>query len=200
MLGVEVDARMAAVARAKGIDVEVARFEHWDAASRCFDLVISAQAWHWVEPTTGVAAAAAVLPTGRRIGLFWNFGDPPPGVGELLAPIYSALEPTLGRNSIALGHHDARVASTVAGLTAADQFDVPEIARFPWSRTYETREWLGHLESHSDHRALPADRREVLLDAVGQAIDAIGGSFEMAYETVLVTAPRTSAAAGLTAP
>jgi hypothetical protein len=120
-----------------------------------------------------------------------NLCDPPPDVHERLAPIYARLEPALGDRSVALGHHDARVATTVASLTEARSFGAAEVARFPWSKPYETGEWLEHLESHSDHQALPAGRREALLDAVGEAIDGIGGSFEMAYETVLVSARRT---------
>jgi trans-aconitate methyltransferase len=50
VLGVEQDPRMAEVARTHGVDVEVSGFEDWDAAGRRFDLLISAQAWHWVDP------------------------------------------------------------------------------------------------------------------------------------------------------
>jgi hypothetical protein len=132
-----------------------------------------------------------VLAPGRRIGLFWNFGYPPPHVDERLGQIYAVLEPALGTHSVALGHHDARLATTLASLTEARSFDRPETATFPWHKTSETGEWLEHLESHSDHAALPAPRREALLDAVGEAIDGLGGSFEMAYETVLVSARRT---------
>src|SRR5436305_7380373 len=44
VLGVEVDERMAALARAKGITVEVAAFESWDDRGRRFDLLTCAQA------------------------------------------------------------------------------------------------------------------------------------------------------------
>src|SRR6478672_8815434 len=57
VLGVEADARMAAVARARGTEVEIARFEDWDARGREFDVVVSAQAWHWVDSVAGPAHA-----------------------------------------------------------------------------------------------------------------------------------------------
>ena len=53
--GVEVDERMAAVARTKGLEVEVASFEDWDDRGRRFELLISGQAWHWIDPRAGVA-------------------------------------------------------------------------------------------------------------------------------------------------
>ena len=101
VLGVEIDERMAEVARARGIDVEVAQFERWDARGRVFDLAICGQAWHWIDPVAGAQKAAGVLAPGGRLGLFWNFGSPPrergravradlraPGAGrrELLGP------------------------------------------------------------------------------------------------------------------
>jgi 2-polyprenyl-3-methyl-5-hydroxy-6-metoxy-1,4-benzoquinol methylase len=43
VLGVEIDDRMAEVARRRGIDVETAKFEDWDPESRTFDAVVSAQ-------------------------------------------------------------------------------------------------------------------------------------------------------------
>ncbi len=95
VLGVEVDVRMAAVARRKDLEVEVAAFERWADRGRRFDLVVSGQAWHWIDPVSGAAKAAAVLCEGGRIGVFWNFGDPPPEVRERLAPIYARLEPEL---------------------------------------------------------------------------------------------------------
>ena len=59
--GVEVDSRMAEIARAKGLEVEVSTFERWDDCGRRFDVVASGQAWHWIDPTAGATRAADVL-------------------------------------------------------------------------------------------------------------------------------------------
>src|SRR5580692_1845495 len=58
VLGVDVDARMAGLARERGLTVEVAKFEDWDPAGRAFDAVVAGQAWHWVDPVAGAAKAA----------------------------------------------------------------------------------------------------------------------------------------------
>src|ERR1700730_12715980 len=50
VVGVEPDGRMAAIARRRGLAVEEGAFEDWDPAGRQFDLLVSAQAWHWVDP------------------------------------------------------------------------------------------------------------------------------------------------------
>ena len=190
VLGVDVDARMAEVARTKGIEVEVAPFELWDAGAGRFDLVISAQAWHWIEPRSGAAQAASVLRDGGRLSVFWNFGEPPARVRELLAAIYARLEPELAKHSVALGASGARAAAALAGIADSARFWPAEIRTFAWSETYETAGWLEHLNTHSDHQLLAPSRRERLLMAVGDAIDELGGAFELGYETVLVSARR----------
>ena len=51
VLGVELGPRMTEMARGHGVEIEVAPFEGWDAAGRTFDLVTSAQPWHWLNIT-----------------------------------------------------------------------------------------------------------------------------------------------------
>ena len=89
-----------------------------------------------------------------------------------------------------LGGHDARSDTAVAALSASGAFDAARSERFAWSRRHDTAQWLQLLQTHSDHQALALAQRELLLAAVGEAVDSIGGSFEMPYEAILVTARR----------
>jgi SAM-dependent methyltransferase len=193
VLGVEVDERMAELARAKGVEVEVASFELWEPAGRTFDLVTAAQSWHWVEPEAGTAKAAAVLRPGGRICAFWNIGKPPPHLLEQLMAIYQRLEPGIANSSVALGTADTRAAGAlqVAALTASTEFGPMSNAVFPWTMTYTTASWIDEINTHSDHQTLPPERRQRVLTAVREVIDAIGGSFEMHYDAVLISATRT---------
>src|SRR3984885_2312663 len=88
VLGVDPDPRMADLARRGGLDVEVAKFEQWDAAGRTFDAVIAGQAWHWVDMTAGAAKAAAVLRPGGRLAVFWSAFDPPAGLRDAFGAVY----------------------------------------------------------------------------------------------------------------
>jgi SAM-dependent methyltransferase len=190
VLGVEIDERMAQLARARGIDVEVAQFEHWDAAGRRFDLAVCGQAWHWIDPVAGAQKATAILEPAGRLGVFWNFGAPPPDVAELFGPIYARLAPGVEGYSVLLGGQDARADTAVAGIAASERFDAAEVSTFAWSRTHDTEQWLALLQTHSDHQTLPVAQRERLLAAIGEAVESVGGSFEMPYEAILVSALR----------
>lgn len=190
VLGVEVDERMAAVARSRGLAVEVASFEQWDAGARRFELLSSGQAWHWVDPVAGAERAAAALAPGGTLGVFWNFGEPPANVAERIDPIYRRLAPGLERYSVLLGGEDRRADSAVAGIAASGAFEDARVRTFAWSRVYDTELWLELLQTHSDHQTLPDERRALLLREVGDAIDSLGGAFELPYRAVLVTARR----------
>jgi SAM-dependent methyltransferase len=191
VLGVEIDERMAAVARARGIAVEVARFEEWDAGGRVFELAVAGQAWHWIDPVAGAAKAASLLAPRGRLGLFWNLGSPPREVLALLGPIYARLAPGLEDYSVLLGRgRDARGDAAIDGIAVSGGFETAQARSFEWTHVHETEQWLALLQTHSDHQALPAARRERLLAAIGEAIDSIGGSFEMRYEAILISARR----------
>lgn len=184
---------MAAVARSKGIDVEVAHFEHWADAGRRFDLVTAGQSWHWVAPEPGAAKAARVLRDGGRLALFWNFSGLPPPLRADIEAVYARLAPAIA-GSTALGHYVDRGDHAADALGANRDFEPAERHTFVWSRIYTTAQWIAQLPTHSDHQTLPEAELRPLLDAVAETIAARGGAFEMTYQVVLITARRRSRA------
>jgi SAM-dependent methyltransferase len=192
VLGVEPDVRMAEVARRHGIAVEAGRLEDWDPRGRRFDLVISGQAWHWVEPVAGTRAVAAALRPAGRFGAFWNAGHHRPALRARFDEIYARLAPGLDKHSVALGNMSGEpFRRAAAALRANGSFTEPESLTFTWHHTYSRDAWLDQLPTHSDHAALPADRRDHLLSEIGTAIDAEGGNVAMTFDTWLVTARRS---------
>lgn len=191
VLGVEPDERMAAVARAYGIPVEVAAFEGWDPGGRRFDLVASGQAWHWVDPITGPQKAAAVLPAGGRLAVFWNVGSQDPRTQAALDDTYKRYAPGLVKGYVPIGQTRAENEVHVRAMVATGAFEAPELRGFQWEHRYARDEWLDQLGTHSDHLLLPAEQLASLLAAVGAMIDELGGSLTVHYQTDLILARRT---------
>jgi SAM-dependent methyltransferase len=186
VLGVEPDARMGEVARGHGLTVEVSAFEPWDRTGRTFDLLVSGQAWHWVDPFVGAQRAAAALEPGGRLAIFWNMLDHEPVTKAALAAVYDGYSEI--QRPVALGLRSER--SPLTGIDETGAFGPQRIFVHEWSETHTKSEWLDQLPTHSDHRLLPPDRLASLLAAVGAVIDEHGGALRLEYETVCWTAER----------
>ncbi|MEV1026375.1 class I SAM-dependent methyltransferase [Streptomyces sp. NPDC050264] len=196
VLGVDVDARMAAFARDQGCTVEVAAFETWDAAGRTFDAVVAGQTWHWIDPAAGAAKAAGVLRPGGRLALFWNVYRPAPDLAEALREAHERALPDAPRNPWArpaLDGYAAIFAKVADGLRAAGGFDGPEEWRFDWEHRYTRDEWLEHVRTTGDAAHRTPERTADLLARTGAVIDDAGGAFTMPYTAVVVTAARKDA-------
>ncbi len=192
VLGVEVDPRMAELARRSGVDVEVGAFETWSATGRTFDAVVAGQAWHWVDPVAGAAKAAEVLRPGGRLAMFWSAFQPPHEMEEAFTAVYRRVLPDspFSRGTPGLRGYAGFFAKAAEGIRSAQHFGPAEQWQFDWERTYARDEWLDAVPTFGGYSALPTDTLDELLTGIGAAIDASGGSFTMAYATVVVTATR----------
>jgi len=198
VLGVDVDERMAERARRLGLDVEVAAFEAWDPAGRIFDAVVSAQAWHWVDPVAGAAKAAEVLRPGGRLAVFWNAGQAPSELAATFAETYRRVVPDSlagrGWTMPAVDAYSALCTRAAGGIREVGLFGDPEEWRFDWEWSYTRDEWLDQVPTQGDHSQFPPATLREVLAGIGDAIDAMGGAFTMRYSTLVVTAARTGPA------
>ncbi|MFF5212982.1 class I SAM-dependent methyltransferase [Streptosporangium sp. NPDC000396] len=196
VLGIEPDERMADFARRSGVEVEVATFEAWDPAGRTFDVVVSGQTWHWVDPAVGAAKAAQVLRPGGRLAVFWNVDQPSADVADAFAAVYRRVLPDslASRWAAASGGYSVLWDKAADGIRQAGTFGDPEQWRFEWERSYTREEWLDQLPTQGAFTLLSPATLEEVLAGIGAAIDAMGGSFTMRYAALVVTAVSTGAA------
>lgn len=194
VLGVEPDARMAEFARTTGLPVEVATFEAWQPAGRTFDAVTAAQSWHWVDPVAGARKAAQVLRPGGRLAIFGHVFEPPAEVAEPFAAAFRRVLPDSPFSQLAarrpLEMYQAAYARIADQLRETGQFAEPEHWRFGWERPYTRDQWLALLPTTGGLTQVGPDPLAEILDAVGAAIDALGGGFTMEYTTLATTAVR----------
>jgi SAM-dependent methyltransferase len=189
LLGVEPDPSMAAIARSHGISVEEATFESWDSRGRMYDLIVSGQAWHWVDPMLGATKAASLLYPGGRLGVFWNRGWPDHDAQSALEAVYARCAPEIAKTNVAINPRN-EPADRFEEFQRDGAFTNVEARTFAWSALYDRAGWIDLIATHSDHVRLHDARRRVLLDAVGDAVDALGGTMTYHYSTLLVLATR----------
>jgi SAM-dependent methyltransferase len=196
VLGVDPDVRMAELARRRGFQVDVAKFEDWDPAGRTFDSVIAGQTWHWVDPVAGGVKAAGVLRPGGRLALFWNVFQFPPDLGDSFAAVYQRVlpgSPFFRGMSGGFAAYSGQLARAIDGIRETGRFGDPEQWQLNWLGRYSADDWLDMVPTFGGHCQLPPGKLDELLAGLKEAIDAAGGGFTMDYATMTVTAARAAA-------
>ena len=168
--------------------VVCADFERLEIEPSAYDLVVSAQAFHWIEPTIGYPKAYAALRSDGSLALAWNLfpGSVAP-VHRALDEVYRTCAPKLcrgpGRRPL-----EVRVERTMREIGASGLFDRPSVQCYPWTLTYTSTEYLELLRTFSDHLALDPSHLERLLTTVESAIDRFGGAIERSMIATLFLA------------
>jgi SAM-dependent methyltransferase len=194
VLGVELDERMAEVARRHGIPVEVSPFETWDAAGRRFDLITCASAWHWIQPRAGADKAAELLGPGGLLARFWTYHVLDAPALAALDAVYRVHAPELAGRGI--GHWRSRALRDDA-VAAHPAFGPVEERTYRWEATLTADDWARMLATYSSHRErLGPTRLAALQDGVREAITALGGTVHSHGETYLLLARRADGARG----
>jgi SAM-dependent methyltransferase len=194
IVAIEPSADMAAIARRncaayENVIIEQTEFEAWQPDSRKFQLLFSAQAWHWISPDVGYALARARLDPGAALAPFWNIPDW--DACELRDELRRAYQRSGDPNatgdpfnpSAQPGHDD-----WPGEIAATPGFDRAEVRFFRWSSTYTTREYVDLLGTQSANLVLLDAQRERLQADIAGVIDAAGGAFELPYITQLCLA------------
>ena len=192
VIGVEIDARMAAIAESHGLRVDVSGFEAWDGVGP-FDLITSAQAWHWIDPTVGYHKAHQLLRPGGRLALIWNSYHYDPAVVAVFVEVFGRHAPKLLEDSVPLGtvnpDYDRLDAATVAGMGSL--FDSVETVTFDHERTQSIAAWLEEMGTHSPVARLDPSVRAALDDELPGRLDQVtGGELLVRYNARITSAIR----------
>jgi SAM-dependent methyltransferase len=177
---VEPGAGLAALARQRlaafrDVNVETSTFEEWDDRGRRFDVLVSASAWHWVDPSVGWRRAHEVLRPGGWMALLGNVVVRRPGEPEVYAET-ADLHERFSPGNPGWGHPplEDEVRATGEGWgpdTDAGGSFGPATARwYPAVQWFTGEGFADLLRSTSLYRRLDAGVREPLLDAIAERI------------------------------
>ena len=164
-------------------------FEDWPIERGRFDLVYSAQAFHWLDPTTRFESVASALnPTGNLA----IFGHASLGTDDALR---SALDRAYQRHAPALASSSPTSWYLPSGpipdlFRESRLFADVTIRSYSWSTRYPTEDYVALLRTHSDHAMLAETDRRDLLHAISKEIEDAGGEIEIPYQSSLFVAKR----------
>jgi len=179
VLAVEPDTRMAAVAQAKGIPVELATFEKWEPAGRRFDRVVFAAPFHWVDPAIALPKIRGILNDGGKLALIWNRLRPTnPTRAEFEAIYRDYMDVETHRGD---GNPDE-----IVDMIAAAGFTVAQ-RKYPHDLHYSAQQWVDIAFTFSHQLILAADKgtelRSRLIERIGPAGVSVGGDAVAIFAT-----------------
>jgi SAM-dependent methyltransferase len=173
---------------AGNVDFAVSTFEALDVAPGSFDLVASAQTWHWVDPQVGFPKAAAALAEGGTLAVF---GHVPLAPDEPFAAPFKAVFEKYAPG--AWGQPPPQAAylpgGPFAGMFDASGLFGPVTHRaYPWTWRLEPETFGRYLRTDSSYHFLPEAPRFALFDDLCAAVAAQGLPFDSRWETHLYLA------------
>jgi SAM-dependent methyltransferase len=173
-------------------DVEVitTSFEGWDPGTARFDAVVACCSFHWIDPATRFALAAAALRPGGCLAVlstpwvvpddadrfWWDVQDDWVAVGvERLDPATM---------------HPDRVGDLGPAVRASGLFAEPAIRRHRFDVTFWADDYAGNLATQSSVKLLPPEARAELVRRVRQRVVDQGGTLTAHLLAVLTVARR----------
>lgn len=168
------------------VEIERISFEEWKPQPKTFDLLISAQTFHWIRPDIGYKKAAEVLKDTGSIALIWNvYPDPDSEFFIALQDIYSKHAPRLAESFAQREPYEVRIKNRKDEIDATGLFEEVAVKRYPCSAQYTSSQYIKLLDTFSDHRMLDDTSRHNLFEAVTDLIERFDGTVSRPHLAVL---------------
>jgi SAM-dependent methyltransferase len=168
-------------------------FEAWTVEPAAFDLLLSAQAFHWIEPAFGLSRAAEALVPGGAIALVWHLDrSEHTDFYQATQPLYERFLPSEAqRNHVdPLEQQAMRYADA---LSQSPAFTGLVDIRHRWQRQYSAAQFLKLLQTFSNHQALPEPAKTQFFQELEAVLVRFGNVVTRHYETLLLVAHQAGA-------
>jgi len=199
------------LSRSPNVEVTTSTFESFACRPASFDVVVSATAFHWIDPNLSYAKAASVLRPGGHLALLTNAhsagGTHTAEVfGEAVRDLHRRLAPEVGAwtfpnaDEIDLRAKTGGDIAEVWGRVdrrlwdpppVADLFESPTVHTYRWIVSYDPDGYLAMLASQSSYALMDERTRDELLDGIRRLISRhLGDVVTKEYVTILAVARR----------
>ena len=196
IVAIDIGREMVAVAARKlsrypAVQVIQATFEDWTLPVQPFAVVVSATAFHWLDPAVRVPKCADALRSGGVLAVIRTYhiaGGDDSFFMDVQA-CYERWSHSEGRPFRLPAAHDIPLDSEE--LERSARFGEAIFRRYEWEETYSAHAYCELLQTYSDHSALHPEARQGLLDCIANIIDSrYGGKIVKRYLTELCLGKR----------
>src|SRR5690348_10946931 len=174
------------------VTVIASAFEDWQPADGPFDAVLSATAFHWLDPEMRMVKTAGLLRPGGALGIV-STHHIAGGTNAFFADAqrcYERFDPT-APPGMRLTTDDETPEET-AEFDQSARFGPVKIRRYEWQQTYTSHQYLSLLMTYSGNRARSPQARSGLFGCIAHLIDDVyNGEITKQYRTRLAIAHKT---------
>ena len=185
---------MAAVARRNlaqfpDVTVVASAFEEWQPSDEPFDAVLSATAFHWLDPGVRMIKAADLLRPGGALAIV-STHHIAGGTNAFFADAQRCYERFDPRTPPGLRlTTDDETPEEAAEFDRSARFGPVEVRRYEWQQTYTAHEYLNLLMTYSGPRAMASPARSDLFACLTDLIENVyTGEISKQYRTRLAIA------------
>jgi SAM-dependent methyltransferase len=193
ILAIELGHNLSAIARENcqsypKVSILKLAFEDWPVEVGGFDLAISADAFHWVQPEVGYPMVASALKPAGKLAFFWNSPyEIVPEISDALAQVYKARAPQAEKPE---GSFTAEwMIKTINEVIAQSGcFNNIMVKSYPVTEILSADHYIKNLWTYSTHRPLAREIREYLYDGIRMVLDRYGGRITTNRKVILFIA------------
>lgn len=195
-VGLEPGAKLAQIARSRleglnNCEIFESTFEESTINSGRYDLVYSAQAFHWLDSATRFERVADALGIDGVLAILGSATlGAQPEIQSKFDRIYSKHVPELSGASPTTWYLPDGPVRELIGESGL--FKEAIVRSYPWKLRYSASDYLAMLGTHSDHALLAEQSRRILFAELSEMIDSIGGEVDIVYQSSLFIARRTT--------
>ena len=151
-------------------------FEKWESDGK-FDLIISATAFHWVDPKMRYLKASEVLKSNGFLAVFSNQHV------RKDEGFFAESQRLYDKYYLPMATNRPTHATNFPGVEA---FQDPIKRVYPWTQTYSSEQYIRLLGTYSGHIALSDENRNLLFEGIVNLIETkYDGRVTKHYEAVL---------------
>ena len=194
---IELGANLAAVtkknlAQYPNAKVSIGSFEEYPLQEDRYDLVISATAFHWIDPEIGYPKVAKILKREGAIALFWNHQVQTRRSAEFfqsVQSVYKQVVPEMAEKFSGLSHPEKMPFPVQSEIAQTGLFGEVTVRKYRWEQEYTSKTYVELLNTFSDHIVLNEETRTQLFEGIENHIETkFGGRILREYLSVLYLA------------
>jgi SAM-dependent methyltransferase len=169
------------------VTFSVGRFEEMVSGQASYDLVLSAQSFHWVDPKVRLLKASQLLRTSGCLTLLYNYP------GKKKDRVMESLTEAIGHESdgkLQGWDYMEEIANWKKEIADSGLFTRVTILRHRWVNRYSAETYAGLFRTYSDFLSLPKKVQKKILVRMREIIKRNGGSVYRSYDSILIHAKK----------